>query len=201
MVKRGTKAAIAALAALGGAVTGSHLYLRYLANREDNLRVTVYSEPHYRGLRRTLTLARIPQGVCSLSDTGLPRIGSIRLERVSDAVRPALLNVVAGWSWVRSSAIAVISREFDEALESSQTAVNLLADALNPEGWRLERGLGGDLRSSVRLWADRPTYPAPPVDDEAGSDGQPWYDVLTDTPDLGPWSARLRYLQLGVHRT
>lgn len=198
MVKRGTKIAIATLASLGGVIAGSQAYLYHLASHEDHLGVTVYSEPHYRGRRATLTKARIAQGVCSLRDTGLPRIGSIRVERLTTVFRPALFNMAAGWSWVRSSVIAAISRDFDKALDDSQHAANLLVSTLYPETWQVEPDLREQRCSWVRLWAERPTRPAPPLDAESGPGEQPWHDVLTDTPELGAWGARTRYLQLGV---
>lgn len=198
MAKRGTKIAIAALASVGGAIVGSQLYLSYLGDREDHLGVTLYSEPHYRGARRTLTRANIAQSPCSLADTGLPRIGSVRVERITDAVRPAMLNVAAGWMWVQSSILSAVSRDFDEALEGGRRAANLLGSALDPETWRLDRELREDRLSWVRLWADRPTRSVPPLDKQADPGEQPWHDVLTDTPDLGAWGTRARYLQLGV---
>jgi hypothetical protein len=67
-----------------------------------------------------------------------------------------------------------------------------------------------EARSGVRLWAGRPGYPLPAHDEgdpsgkaapgkAAAPDAQPWHDVLANTPDLGSWSTRTRYLELGYH--
>lgn len=82
------------------------------------------------------------------------------------------------------------------------------------------RGVG---RLGVRLWAERPTgsrgsrgagsggvggaRSVGPKDagaggdrggaDGGGADGGPWREVLASTPDVGAWSTRTRYLELG----
>jgi len=198
MVTRRTKLAIAAVASLGGVIAGGRFYLRHQLEREDHLGVTLYSEPHYRGRSQTLARARGAQRFRSLSETGLPRVGSIRVHRFTDGIRPALINAWLAWGWVRSSVISTISQDFDEAVHSGHNAAALMLTVLDPGSWRVERDPAGDKQSWVRLWADRPTYPVPPRDEAAASGRQPWYDVLTDTPDLGPWSARTRYLEVGI---
>jgi hypothetical protein len=198
MVKRRTKLAMAAIASIGGVIAGGKLYLRHQAEREDHLGVTLYSEPHYRGRSRTLTRAGSPQGFCSLSETGLSRVGSIKVQRFTGGFRPAPLEAQLAWGWVRSSVISIISRDLEEARESAYTAASLMRSVLDPGSWRVVSDAVGDRQSWVRLWADRPTYPEPTRDEAAGHGKQPWYDVLTDIPDLGPWSTRTRYLELGV---
>ncbi|MFC0113978.1 hypothetical protein [Kibdelosporangium aridum] len=193
MVKRRTKLAMAAIASIGGVIAGGRLYLRHQLEPEKYLGVTLYSEPHYRGRSQTLTRADTP---CSVSETGLPRVGSIRVQRYTGGFRPAVLELPLAWGWVRSSITSLISRDLEGARESGSNAADLMRSALDPRSWHAERDPALDVQSWVRLWADRPTYPA---DDElAGSGEQPWYDVLTDTPDLGPWTTRARYLELGV---
>lgn len=193
MIQRRTKLVMSGLAAVGGAIAGSQLYLRYLAEREDYLGVTLYSEANYRGRSRILTRAGNPHAFCSLGEVGLPRVGSIRVERMIDAMRPALLNAALAWPWARGAILAAIARDFDEARDSAGHAGSLLASAVNPGLWRIEPALTSEKRSWVRLWADRPTHPVPSRDDD-----QLWHDVLTDTPDLGSWGTRTRYLQLGI---
>lgn len=68
---------------------------------------------------------------------------------------------------------------------------------------------GSEARSGVRLWAERPGRPLS-AHDEAASPGKAatsgeaavpgartWHDILADTSDLGSWSTRTRYLELG----
>ncbi|MCE7008138.1 beta/gamma crystallin family protein [Kibdelosporangium philippinense] len=188
-MKRRTKLAIAAVASVGAAIAGGQSYLRRQFERGERLGVTLYSEPNYRGKSQTLTLVRTP--VCALSETGLSRVGSIKVQRLTDAIRPAVLNAALAVGWVRSSFVSAIRREFGDAVESGYNAAGLALSALDPESWRVDRDLADDRQSWVRLWADEPVHPAPPQDDL-------WYDVVADTPDLGPWSARTRYLELGV---
>jgi hypothetical protein len=164
----------------------------------DRLGVTLYSEPHYRGTSQTLTCTDSPQRLCSLSETGLPRVGSIRVQRFTDAFRPALFNAALvtpplAWTVITSA----ISKDPDARRWRYRAAAHML-DMLNPNSWRVERDPAGDKQSWVRLWADQPTYPLPPRDEATDPDEQPWHDVLTDAPDLGLWSTRTRYLELGV---
>lgn len=202
MVKRGTKLAMAAIASvggvIGGVIVGGKLYLHYQVEREDHLGVTLYSEPHYRGRSQALTRAGNPESFLSLRDVGLVRVGSVRVERITQAFRPALLDVPAVWGWARSAIISTICRDYEQARESGYYAANLLPTVLKPSMWRADPDLVSHRRSWVRLWADRPTHPVPPCDNTASARDQPWYEVATDIPDLGPWSRRTRYLEFGV---
>ncbi|HEX4226053.1 MAG TPA: hypothetical protein VHZ97_27055 [Pseudonocardiaceae bacterium] len=205
MVNRRTKLALAAIASIGGLVAGGKLYLHYMLEREDHLGVTLYSEPNYRGRSRTLTRAgnpdrfcSLPGGFCSLRDMGLPRVGSIRVQRFTDGFRPALIEAPAAWAWARGALFSVISRDFEEARDSAYNAANLSLGVLKPSFWRFEANPAGDRASWVRLWASKPTYPLPPCDEAIEADEEPWRDVLTDIPDLGAWRERTRYLEFGV---
>jgi hypothetical protein len=193
-VKRRTRIVIAGIASVGGAVAGAQLYLRHQAERMENFGVTLYSQPNYRGTRRTLPCLPSPQNVCALSETRLPRVGSIRVQRVTDTFRPALFYVATLPGWVLRAVLEHDEREPGDWLDIAAPMLNVL----NPSQWRADRHPAGDRQSWVRLWADQPTYPLPSRDDAAGPDGPRWHDVLTDIPDLGPWSTRTRYLEFGV---
>ncbi|WP_242185459.1 hypothetical protein [Saccharopolyspora soli] len=185
---------LAGIASVGGAIAGAGLHQRYQLHREERLGVTLYSEPNYRGLRQTLMCAKSPGKVHSLSETRLPRVASIRVQRFAYTFRPALGVVEMLWAAVTS----IADREDPEAAIFRWVTVVSLFDVLNPSAWRVVRDPAGDKQSWVRLWADQPTYPLPPPDEAARPDREPWHDILTDTPDVGPWSRRTRYLELGV---
>ncbi|MCI2424229.1 hypothetical protein MOQ72_43240 [Saccharopolyspora sp. K220] len=197
MVKRRTGLVIAAIASVGGVIAGAVRYQLYQLERWNHLGVTLYSEPHYRGTSQTLTCTDSPQSFCSLRETGLPRVGSIRVQRRTDAFRPALFNVLVTplLAW---TAITSTTSKVPEAGDWRYRLLEHMLYKLNPNSWRVERDPTGDKQSWVRLWADQPTYPLPPRDEATTPDEQPWHDVLTDAPDLGPWSTRTRYRELGV---
>jgi hypothetical protein len=197
MVKRRTRLVVAAIASVGGVIAGAARYQRNQLEREDRLGVTLYSEPHYRGMRQTLTCTRSPQSFYALSETRLPHVGSIRVQRFTDKFRPALFSAPAMPSWVWAAITSIADKDPDAAEWRSTVASHIL-NTLNPSSWRAMRNPAGDKQSWVRLWADEPTYPLPPRDEAASPDEQPWHDVLTDAPDLGPWRTHTRYLELGV---
>jgi hypothetical protein len=194
MFTRRTRFALSVVASVVGAaagvVAGGTLYERRQLERLDHLGVTLYSEANYRGARVTLRCADDQRNVRSLSETGLPRIGSIKIERFM--FRPALLQVPLAWR--RGALLALIDKDREGAADQLQTATAHVVGMLHPPGWRLERALAEDMGSWVRLWADQPRYPLPP----RTPDQQTWRDIRTDTSSLGPWRTRVLYLEFGI---
>ena len=143
--------------------------------------VTLYSKPNYRGLCQTLPCADPqslhPRTVCSLADIGLPRIGSVKIQRFTHTSRPML-------QFLRM-----------EAREDFWPAVVRM---LAPGSWHVFTSL--PLQSWVRLWADEPSYPPAQSIETADPADRPWHDILTNTPDVGPWSTRTRYVEFGMGR-
>ncbi|WP_385621600.1 hypothetical protein PXH67_23625 [Streptomyces sp. P8-A8] len=88
-------------------------------------------------------------------------------------------------------------------------AVNQLARMFSVGLWEPVRE--PEARSGVRLWAGCPGSPRSAHDEVASPDraatsieaavpgARSWHDILADTPDLGSWSTRTRYLELGYH--
>ncbi|MFD8821312.1 hypothetical protein ACFV1C_02930 [Streptomyces sp. NPDC059605] len=188
-MKRRTRGIL--LAGLGlGAATGAGLLHNRRPDRREHLHVTLFSEPGYLGRNRTLTWNGGKPLVVPLGRTRLSRIGSIRLERFVYRFRPE----------VRPPDGGILRRALAERLDPDDSgdgvygfvAVHQIAGMFSMGRWEQAR----EPRSGVRLWTDRPgTPPLIP-----GTDAHPWHDVMVDTPDLGPWRARTRYLELGYHR-
>jgi len=147
------------------------------ARRRGGLRVTLYSEPGYRGLRQRF---RAPSpGACPLSRTRLPAVGSVRVERFDYTFRRA----AAFFMLLRS----VITGRGDEEAAGWLPLAAILA--LSPTSWIRVRDPAGDRQSWVRLWSGPP-----------GSDlsDLPSRDFLEDTADVGPWGVQARYVKIGV---
>jgi hypothetical protein len=195
MVKRGTRIALSLAAGVAGAIAGAAVggtwSVRRQVERMDRLGVTLYSEPHYRGARLTVPCAEGLRDVRALAETGLPQVGSIKVQRFTRTIRPALLHAPAMWAWARGAFFSLITTDTRGAAEQGQTAASFLRGLLTPRAWRVERELTEHVWTWVRLWADQPVDPPPPGDER-------WHDIRTDTADLGPWRTRTRHLELGV---
>ncbi|MCL7377952.1 hypothetical protein [Streptomyces sp. 35G-GA-8] len=200
-MKRKTGFLLAGLASVGGAVAGAGLLHNRRPDRGERLHVTVFGEPGYLGRNQTLTWAGGEPAVLPLTRVQLPRIGSITLRRLVYRFRPEVRppNLYILWH-------ALTERQDPtdpEAGVHSFVAMHQLADMFSVGFW--EPVPESEARSGVRLWAGRPGHP-PPAHDEGDSSGEaaspgagPWHDILADTPDLGAWSTRTRYLELGYH--
>ncbi|MFG2359036.1 hypothetical protein [Streptomyces sp. NPDC048521] len=211
-MNRKTRILLAGLASVGGAVAGAGLLYNRRPDRREWLHVTVFSEPGYMGRNERLTWTGGEREVVPLTRVQLPRIGSIRLERLVYRFQPEvrLPNMYILWH-------ALTERpdhtDPEEGL-ASFIAMHQLAGMFSVGGWEPVRE--SEARSGVRLWAGRPGRPLPAHDErdptgktapgkpavsgEAPAPGaQPWHDVLVNTPDLGSWSTRTRYLELGYH--
>ncbi|MFF7153241.1 hypothetical protein [Streptomyces sp. NPDC008139] len=192
-MKRKTRFLLAGLASVGGAVTGASLLHNRRSDRREHLYVTVFSEPGYRGLNERLTWSGGAREVVPLARVRLPRIGSIRLERLAYRFRPEvrLPNVYVLWQALTERP----DRTDPEGGVASFIAMHQLAGVFSVGSWEPVRA--SEARSGVRLWSGRPSKAA---SGEAGDPGAlPRHDVLADTPDLGSWSTRTRYLELGYH--
>ena len=204
-MKRRTRVLLAGLASVG-AVAGAGLLHNRRPDRRERLHVTVFSEPGYMGRNETLTWTGGEPEVVPLARVPLPRIGSIRLERLVYRFQPEvrLPNMYILWHALTERP----DRTDPEGGVASFIAMHQLAGMCSVGFW--EPVLESEARSGVRLWAGRPGYP-PPAHDEGDPSGkagsgkaaapsaQPWHDVLADTPELGSWSTRARYLELGYH--
>ncbi|MDX3071046.1 hypothetical protein [Streptomyces sp. MI02-7b] len=193
-MKRKTAILLAGLASVGGAVGAGLLHNRR-SDRREHLHVTVFGEPGYRGRNQTLTWTGGKREVVPLTRVRLPRIGSIRLERLVYHFRPdvRLPNPYILWH-------ALTDRPDPGDPESglpSFIAVHQLAGMFSLGMWEPVRE--SEARSGVRLWAGRPGRPPAAHTDADPSGARPWHDVLADTPDLGSWSTRTRWLELGYH--
>jgi hypothetical protein len=145
--------------------------------RKARLRVTLYSEPGYRGLRQSFGAPSY--GAYALSRTRLPAVGSIRVERFYYTFRRAS----AFWMLLRS----VITGQGDEEAVGWLPLAAILA--LSPTSWTRMRDPAGDRQSWVRLWSGPP----------GSSLGDlPSRDFLEDTADVGAWGASVRYIKIGV---
>ncbi|POX57566.1 hypothetical protein C3492_42870 [Streptomyces sp. Ru62] len=198
-MNRKTRILLAGLASVGGAVAGAGMLHNRRPDRREHLWATVFSEPGYTGRNETLTWTGGRREVVPLTRTRLPRIGSIRLERLVYRFQPQvrLPNMYILWH-------ALTERPDPTDPEdgvASFIAVHQLAGMFSAGFWEPVRE--SEARSGVRLWAGRPGHPPPARDDapsgEAASGARRWHDVLADTPDLGSWGTRTRYLELGYH--
>ncbi|WP_369244306.1 hypothetical protein [Streptomyces sp. R41] len=205
-MKRKTRIFLAGLASVGGAVAGAGLLHNRRPDRRERLHVTVFTEPGYAGRNERLTWTGGEREVVPLTRVQLPRIGSIRLERLVYRFQPAvrLPNMYIPWHALTERP----DRTDPEDGVVSFIALHQLAGMFSAGLWEPVRE--SEARSGVRLWAGRPGYPLPAHDEgdpsgkaapgEAAAPGaQPWHDVLANTPDLGSWSTRTRYLELGYH--
>ncbi|MFI0773468.1 hypothetical protein [Streptomyces sp. NPDC021212] len=192
-MKRKTRILLAGLASVGGVAAAGMLHNRR-PDRRERLHVTVFSEPGYRGRNKRLTWAGNAREVVPLNRIQLPRIGSIRLERLVYRFQPdvRLPNPYFLWHALTERP----DRTDPESGIASFIAMHQLAGMFSAGRWEPVRE--SQARSGVRLWAGRPDRKAAPG--EAAAPGaQPWHDVLANTPDLGSWSTRARYLELGYH--
>ncbi|WP_030990285.1 hypothetical protein [Streptomyces sp. NRRL WC-3744] len=204
-MKRKTRVLLAGLASVGGAVVGAGLLHNRRPDRREHLYVTVYSEPGYMGRNETLTWTGGEREVVPLTRVRLPRIGSIRLERLVYRFQPQvrLPNMYILWHALTERP----DRTDPEGGAASFIAMHQLAGMFSAGFWESVRA--SEARSGVRLWSGRPGRPPAAHDDgpagkaasgeAAAPDAQRWHDVLADTPDLGSWSTRTRYLELGYH--
>ncbi|MFD7287744.1 hypothetical protein [Streptomyces sp. NPDC059863] len=200
-MKRKTRFLLAGLASVGGAVAGAGLLHNRRPDRRERLYVTVFNEPGYLGRNQTLTWTGGEPAVLPLARVQLPRIGSIMLRRFvyrfQPEVRPPNLYIL--WHALTERPDSTDP----EAGVNSFVAMHQLAGMFSVGFWEPVRA--SEARSGVRLWAGRPGHP-PPAHDEGDSSGEatapgagPWHDIRADTPDLGSWSTRTRYLELGYH--
>jgi hypothetical protein len=217
-MKRKTRILLAGLASVGGAVAGAGMLHNRRPDRRERLYVTVFCEPGYMGRNERLTWTGGEREVVPLTRVQLPRIGSIRVERLVYRFQPEvrLPNMYILWQALTERP----DRTDPEGGVASFIAMHQLAGMFSVGFW--EPVPESEARSGVRLWAGRPGYPLPAHDEEdpsgkaapgkaaasgkaaapvgaAGPGAQPWHDVLANTPDLGSWSTRTRYLELGYH--
>jgi hypothetical protein len=205
-MKRKTRILLAGLASVGGAVAGAGLLYNRRPDRRECLHVTVFSEPGYMGRNERLTWTGGEREVVPLTRVQLPRIGSIRLERLVYRFQPEvrLPNLYILWHALTEPP----DRTDPEDGLAGVIAMHQLAGMFSVGVWEPVRE--SEARSGVRLWAERPGCPLPAHDEkdpsrkaasgEAPAPGaQPWHDVLANTPDLGSWSTRARYLEFGYH--
>ncbi|MFF4080012.1 hypothetical protein ACFYZN_11450 [Streptomyces sp. NPDC001777] len=196
MTKRRTgRILLAGLAAAGAAATGAGLLHNRRPDRREHLHVTLFGEPGYRGRNRTLTWKGGKHLVVPLGRLQLPHIGSIRLERSVYRFRPE----------VRPPDGYMLRRALIERLDPEDSgdgvygfvAVNQIAGMFSMGRW--EPVPEPEARSGVRLRAELPGKAVVGDASATAPDARPWHDVLTDTPDLGAWGTRARYLELGYH--
>ncbi|MER5941662.1 hypothetical protein ABT121_30600 [Streptomyces sp. NPDC001928] len=200
-MNRKTRILLAGLASVGGAAAGAGLLHNRRPDRREHLHVTVFSEPGYMGRNERLTWTGGGREVVPLTRVQLPRIGSIRLERLVYRFQPEvrLPNMYILWHALTERP----DRTDPEEGVLSFIAMHQLAGMFSAGWWEPVRE--SEARSGVRLWAERPgQLPAHSEGDRAGKaaapGAQPWHDILANTPDLGSWSTRARYLELGYHK-
>ncbi|WP_406274650.1 hypothetical protein OH779_39810 [Actinacidiphila glaucinigra] len=164
------------------------------------------------GRNQTLTWSGGEREVVPLTRVQLPRIGSIRLERLVYRFQPEvrLPNMYILWHVLTERP----DRSDPEDGVAGFIAMHQLAGMFSVGLWEPVRE--SEARSRVRLWAGRPGHLLPAHDEgdpsgkaasgkvaassEAAVPGtQSWHDVVASTPDLGSWSTRTRYLELGYH--
>ncbi|TXL90029.1 hypothetical protein [Streptomyces sp. IB2014 016-6] len=193
-MKRKTGIMLAGLAS-AGVVAGAGMLHNRRPDRREWLHVTVFSEPGYLGRNRTLTWTGGEREVVPLTRVQLPRIGSIRLARLVYRFRPEVRppNMFILWHALTERA----DRTDPEEGVASFIAMHQLAGMFSAGRWEPVRESAA--RSRVRLWAGRPGGPPLAHDTGDPAGGRPWHDVLANTPDLGSWRTRTRYLELGYH--
>jgi hypothetical protein len=187
--KHRTATAAGVAAAAGVMAVAARSWTRSRRGRGDVV-VTLYSEPGYRGKSQRFSYDR---KAYALGATRLESVGSIRVQRLDCTFR-------------RSNAFLSLMRMAiaDPRHQDEATGLFWLAAlrTLSPAAWRREHDPAGDRQSWVRLWAVRPVSPPPPLDEHGGeSDGAdvpPWRDFLEDTPDVGAWRQRARYIEPSV---
>ncbi|MFE5812932.1 hypothetical protein ACFQ6S_05840 [Streptomyces sp. NPDC056479] len=200
-MNRKTRILLAGLASVGGVVAGAGLLHNRRPDRREHLHVTVFSEPDYMGRNESLTWAGGEHEVVPLTRIQLPRMGSVRLERFVYRFQPEVRppNMYILWHALTERP----DRTDPESGVASFIAMHQLAGMFSMGFW--ETVSESEARSGVRLWAGRPGHPLPanhegdPSGKPASPGAQPWHDVLANTPDLGSWSTRTRYLELGYH--
>ncbi|MGP3944511.1 MULTISPECIES: hypothetical protein [Streptomyces] len=194
-MKRKTRILLAGLASVGGAVVGAGMLHNRRPDRRERLYATVYSEPGYMGRYERLTWNGGKREVVPLNRIKLPRIGSIRLERLVYRFQPdvRLPNPYFLWHALTERS----DRSDPEEGIVGFIAMYQLAGMFSMGLWEPVRESAA--RSGVRLWAGRPAHAPGGPSGKAASGGSRWHDVLANTPDLGPWSTRARYLELGYH--
>jgi hypothetical protein len=200
-MRRRTRILLAGLASAGGAVAGAGLLHTRRPDRREHLHVTVFGEPGYTGRQQTLTWTGGRPEVVPLTRVQLPRIGSIRLERLVYRFQPEvrLPNMLILWHALTERP----DRTDPEGGVAGFIAMHQLAAMCSVGFW--EPVPESEARSGVRLWARHPGDPLPTRDEGDSSgraatpSGRPWHDVLANTPELGSWSTRTRYLELGYH--
>ena len=209
-MKRKTKIFLAGLASVGGAVAGAGLLHNRRPDRRECLHVTIFSEPGYMGRNKRLTWTGGEREVVPFTRVQLPRIGSIRLERLVYRFQPEvrLPNMYILWHALTERP----DHTDPEGGVASFIAMHQIAGMFSAGRWESVRE--SEARSAVRLWARRPGYPLPAHEERdpsgkrpsgkaaasgaaSAAGGQPWHDVLANTPDLGSWGTRTRYLELG----
>ncbi|MGA6157715.1 hypothetical protein ACPEIC_30670 [Stenotrophomonas sp. NPDC087984] len=194
-MKRKTRILLAGLASVGGAAVGAGMLHNRRPDRRERLHVTVYSEPGYMGHNKTLTWTGGQREVVPLSRIELPRIGSIRLVRLVYRFQPDVRLPNPYFLW---HALTERPDSTDpEAGIASFIAMHQLAGMFSVGLWEPVRE--SEARSGVRLWAGRPAHGPRGRSGKGASGDSRWHDVLANAPDLGPWSTRARYLELGYH--
>lgn len=196
-MKRRTGAVLASLAAAGGAAAAAGVLHNRRPDRREHLYVTLFSEPGYRGRNQRLDWRGGRPEVVPRSQVELDRIGSVTLERLVYRFRPQVQPPNPFWLW--KAVTERRDRHDPEEGLAGVIAINQLVRAFSFGYW--EQVSEPVARSGLRLWAARPGKPLPAHADGAPAGGTgPWHDVLSDTPDLGEWGGRARYLELGYHR-
>lgn len=191
-MKRSTGVVLAGLAAAGGAAVAAGVRHNRRPDRREHLYVTLFAEPGFVGRNQQLEWRGGGRHeVVARAQLELPSVGSVRLERLVYRFQPQVRPPNPYFLWH-----AVTDRrdrhDPEEGL-AAVVAVNQLARMLSFGYW--ERVSEPAARSGVRLWAARPGKRRPADGD--GNGGGTWHDVMADTPDLGAWGGRTRYLELG----
>lgn len=184
MGKRKFRGVAASALATGVAAAAA---MTYRHHRRQNVVVTLFSEPHYGGIRQTFGYDEKAHAV---STTRLPRVGSIRVQRVNYTYRRAydLLPLLRG----------AFSNNKEDREWYGSYAFLALARLIEPSSWLAERDPAGDVQSWVRLWAERPTSPPARYDEAERRGAEPWRNFLENTPDVGAWGTRTRYIEASV---
>lgn len=192
-MKRSTGVVLAGLAAGGAAVAAGVRHNRR-PDRRERLYVTLFAEPGFVGRNQRLEwTGGGSHEVVARSQVELPGIGSIMLERLVYRFRPEVRPPSPYFLW--HALTDRRDRHDPEEGLAAVIAVNQVARMLSFGYW--ERVREPVARSGVRLWAARPGKPLPRGG--GAEDGGSWHDVMADTPDLGAWGPRTRYLELGYH--